>query len=427
MVADGVPAAGDTVTITGSHVITVSDTQQPRPVTFLNNSGGKELHVVSTGTLTVAGTSTASSSIPPPTASTSCYRRRHGQRRRYWQRRRHRRRAQPRAQSASPPSAARCSSATSHFSGTRGQRATCIWDAGSTGTLEIGGDLGNGGNITTAGSPQRSLFNGTGPQTVNGYTFQNLTFNKTSGTATLNARRPRQRRSHHHERHPRRRRLPDLPRQRPASQVIIAANGVLKLGSAAVATFVPYPGHPRERDAAPTARWSISPAPAEHRHHVSTTMRLYLQSRRRGRSAFKNLSGALLKVLEELFVDANRDGQLRQRHPRRQRRHQRHRHDPAQQHRHRGNDERRRQLGSGTLIAANGTTVTYDGSGAQIMLRATYQNLVINKPSGDLTLTGTARRRQLSASPTATSSSTARSRSTRRHRHPAPPATSSDR
>ncbi|MFL6248501.1 MAG: beta strand repeat-containing protein [Thermoanaerobaculia bacterium] len=43
-----------------------------------------------------------------------------------------------------------------------------------------------------------------------------------------------------------------------------------------------------------------------------------------------------------------------------------------------------------SLAAANGTTVTYDGSGPQVMKDATYQNLVVNKPSGDLTLSGTA-------------------------------------
>ena len=51
----GTPGLGDTVTITGSHVITVSDAQSIDFITFLNNSGGKELHVTSTGTLTVAG------------------------------------------------------------------------------------------------------------------------------------------------------------------------------------------------------------------------------------------------------------------------------------------------------------------------------------------------------------------------------------
>ena len=76
-----------------------------------------------------------------------------------------------------------------------------IFDAGSTGNLEIGGDLNAGGNITTAGSAGTFTFNGAGSQTINDYSFQNLTINKSSGTATLNGPVGRgQRQPHHHQR-----------------------------------------------------------------------------------------------------------------------------------------------------------------------------------------------------------------------------------
>ena len=389
----GIPALGDTVTITGSHVITVSDARGIDFITFLTNSGGKELHVTSTGSLTVAGSGAAiqlnpssdgvnllqleggTVTLTDPLGSVNVV----GG-------------ALSIAQIRFTSLGGTLTIARSlNFAGTA-VNADVIFDAGSNGTLEIGGDLNAGGNITTAGSNGTFTFNGSGnSQTINDYSFQNLTINKTSGTATLNgtgtavvngnltiASGV----------------LDDGGNQINldsglGSMVSIGTNGVLKLGSAANGTSFPNPVTPINVSLASNSAVVYQSGNSQSVDTSFSYKRLFLQTL--GGPVLRSfVNQTFLTVLEELFIDspvtASFDNDLLDVNgditgngtvqllnsvsP--------------------GNVQVTGDWATGALSSAPGTTVTYDGSGPQTMLGATYQNLTINKPSGDATVNSSA-------------------------------------
>jgi uncharacterized repeat protein (TIGR01451 family) len=384
-----VPGLGDTVTITGSHVITVSDPRSIDFVTFLNNSGNKELHVTSTGSLTVAG-SGAAIQLNPSTDGVNLLQLEGG------------------TVTLTDPLGSvnvvggglsiaqiRFTSLggtltiarSLNFSGTA-VNADVIFDAGSTGNLEIGGDLNAGGNITTAGSAGTFTFNGAGnSQTINDYSFQNLTVNKSSGTATMNGTGTAVVNGNLTITSGV---LDDGGNQLNldsglGSLVTIGANGVLKLGSAANGTSFPNPVNPINVNLAPNSAVVYQSGNSQSVDTSFDYKRLYLQTLG-GPVVRSFVNQTLLKVIEQLFIDStvtasfdndllDVDGDitgtgtvqlLNSVSP--------------------GNAEIAGDWSTGVLSSAPGTTVTYDGSGPQTMLGATYQNLTINKPSGDATV-----------------------------------------
>jgi uncharacterized repeat protein (TIGR01451 family) len=385
----GIPIAGDSVTITNSHVITVSDTRSIDSVTFLNNSGGKELHIVTGGNLTVTGSGTAIQ-LNPSSDGVNLLAMDGGS-------------VFLTAGSLSINGGA-LSLARLRFTSLGGTlsiaddllftgnaiNAQLQFDPSSSGTVEIGGDLSNNGNISTAGSSSTFLFNGTVGQTINGYTFQNLTVNKSGTTATLNGAITVNGNL-------------SIPSgllddggfaisldSGLASTVSIGANGVLKLGSEFSATTFPFPVTPANVTLTAGSAVVYQSGTGQVIEDSIPYQRLFLQKVGAAASAFKSISNTTLKVIQELYVDAgvtvdfdndllDVDGNI--------------------------NGNGTIQLSNtvvpgsmtvggnwsgGTLNAANGTTVTYDGSGSQAMRPATYKNLTISKPSGDATLTGSA-------------------------------------
>jgi uncharacterized repeat protein (TIGR01451 family) len=383
----GVPGLGDTVSITGSHVVTVSDARSVNSVTLLNNSGGKVLHAVAGGNLTIAG-SGAPLLVNPSLDGVNLVQLDGG------------------TITLSDPNAdvnvigGGLTLARIQFTSLGGTlaigrhltfagssiNAQLQFDAGSNGLVQIAGDLGENGNISTLFSNGTIEFNGTGGQSIGGgYTLQNLSIDKT-GTATLNnttiingnltitngvlddggyqiALNPLN-----------------------TSSVTIAANGVLKLGSEFTATSFPTPVNPGNVTLVSGSAVDYQASVAQSIDTSISYQRLFLQKTGAAVSAFKSISGSLLHVIEELYVDASVtadfdndildvDGDI--------------------------NGTGTVQLSntivggsvtiggnwnSGLLTAANGTTVTYDGSGPQSILNATYRNLTINKPAGTATI-----------------------------------------
>jgi len=388
----GAPGLGDTVTITGSHVITVSDAQSIDFITFLTNSGNKELHVTSTGTLTVAGSGNAiqlnpssdgvnllqleggTVTLTDPLGSINI------------------------AGGALSIAQLRFTSLggtltiprSLNFSGTA-VNADVIFDAGSTGNVEIGADLNAGGNITTAGSAGTFTFNGTGSQTINDYSFQNITINKPTGTATLNGTGSAVVNGNLTITSGI---LDDGGNQINldsglGSLVTIGGNGVLKLGSLANGTSFPNPVNPINVNLASNSAVVYQSGGSQSVDTSFDYMRLQLKTL--GGAVVRSfVNQTFLTVLEELFIDSNVTASfdndlldvngdiagtgtvqlLNTVSP--------------------GNVEIAGDWSTGSLNAASGTTVTYDGSGAQTMLSATYRNLTINKPSGDGTVNGSA-------------------------------------
>ena len=387
----GTPGLGDTVLIVGSHVVTVSDARSIDVVTFQNSSGNKELHVVTGGSLTVAA-SGAAIQLNPSTDGFNILQLDGG------------------TITLSDPlgsvnvmggalSLARIQftslggtlaiGRSLNFSGSS-TNAQLQFDPGSAGNVEIGGDLGSGGTIGTAGSASTFTFNGTGSQTINGYTFHNLTINKTASTATLNGGITVN---------------GDLTisdgvlddggnqillNAGSTSSVSIGGTGVLKLGNAGNGTSFPNPVSPVNVNLASNS--AVVYQSGSGSQNVDTSFdykRLFLKTLA-GPVVRNFVNQTFLTVLEELFIDTNVtasfdndlldvDGNITGTgtvqlaygaSP--------------------GNVAVGGDWATGSLNAAPGTTVIYDGSSAQTMLSATYQNLTINKPSGDGTVNGAA-------------------------------------
>jgi len=380
----GFPVSGDTATITGSHTVTVTGTQICQNLVIDGTNGNKLLLVDTGATLIVESAIHPAISINAPLPGSSNTIRVDG----------------GLLETSDSGMAifgggsgvskvelvnsgiARLAGDLS-FSGTAAN-AQIEFDL-TGGTFEIGGDLGSGGTFINS-TVATVKINGTGAQTVNGYTFHNLTISKAGGTATLNG-----------------------PIQVDGdfavssgvfddggyqialnsggtSSVSVGSVGVLKLGSAATATTFP----------APFAGVSLSPGSAVvYQAGVTQTIedsftyqRLYLSTL--GGNVDKVLAAGALTVDGELniaknginnvtlllnagLLDANGDitgdgtvtlttGSV----------------DIA------GNWSNLGTLNAGT------STVTYDGGGAQNVLGTSYHHLDIDKATGAAAFGGNA-------------------------------------
>ncbi len=181
-----VPISGDTVTITSNHVVTVTDAQTIASVTLDSTSGNKMLVIDGTGTLTIDGLANALVLNAPAPGSTNIVRINGGG---------------LSVQNGDLSITGGASSASKLeftslggnvdiagnllFAGTAANAVVDYGTGGAPGTILLGGDLGNGGTITTTTNSVFEL-DGSGAQTINSYTFQNFNLNKPSGTATLN-------------------------------------------------------------------------------------------------------------------------------------------------------------------------------------------------------------------------------------------------
>jgi uncharacterized repeat protein (TIGR01451 family) len=377
----GIPGPGDDVTIIGSDTVLVTDTQTATSVTLVSGNGSRTLRINTGGDLTLTGTGTAlqinSSSdgldlveINGGTLTTSA-----GE-----------------VHLNSPGlSLARINFTTTPgilsiatdltFSGTAINNQV-QFVASSAGSIQLGGTLGAGGNISTGGSNSTFVLNGTGPQTINAYTFQNFTVNKT-GTATLNG--------------------PitvngdlsivagvldDGGNQisldgTGGSNVTIAGAGVLKLGSSVGATSFPNPVNPINVNLGSGSAVVYQSGAGGQSVNTSFSYKRLFLSTIAGPVVRSFVNQTFLKVLEEFNlgpnVTASFDNDIL--------------------------DVDGNITGSGTiqlfnsvvpgdvkiggdwaattsLTAANGTTVTYDGTANQSVLPATYSRLAINKASG---------------------------------------------
>jgi uncharacterized repeat protein (TIGR01451 family) len=385
----GVPGLGDTVSITGSHIVTVSDARSVTSVTLLNNSGGKVLHAGAGGNLTITGTG-APLLVNPSSDGINLVQLDGGTI------------TVSNANADVNVIGGGLTLARIQFTSLGGTlaigrhltfagnsiNAQLQFDAGSNGLLQLGGDLGENGNISTLLSNGTIEFNGTAGQSIGGgYTLQNLTIDKT-GTATLNNTTLIN---------------GDLTivngvlddggyqiglNLLNTSSVTIASNGVLKLGSEFTATSFPTPVSPANVTLAANSAVDYQASVPQSIDTSISYKRLFLQKTGTSVSAFKTISGSLLHVIQELYVDTavtadfdndvlDVDGDI--------------------------NGTGTIQLSStllpgsvtiggswnsGFLTAANGTTVTYDGTAAQNILNATYRNLTVNKPSGTATIAG---------------------------------------
>jgi uncharacterized repeat protein (TIGR01451 family) len=233
-----IPVSGDTVTITSNHVVTVTGSEAVGSVTLDSTTGNKMLVIDPGATLIVDGPGSLTVNAPTP-GSTNIIRINGGN-------------LTTTFGGISITGGTNASkleftslggAATFEgnvlFAGTAANAIIDFGPGGTPSTVSIAGDLGNGGTIVNNTSATVE-FNGTGAQTINGYTFNNLTINK-SGTATLNG--------------------PitvdgDLDiasgvlddggnqinlNTGGTSALIMGASGVLKLGSAAMATSFPAP------------------------------------------------------------------------------------------------------------------------------------------------------------------------------------------
>jgi uncharacterized repeat protein (TIGR01451 family) len=384
----GIPTATDAVTIVGNDTVTVtSPSATAASVTLQSGLGSRTLRVSTGGTLTIAGGGTAlqvnSSSdgtdlveldggnIILSTGSVNV--------------------------NAPGLTLARINftslggnltiAADLTFSGTS-TNAQVKFAGGSPGVVAIGGLLGAGGSLTTSGSSSTFTFNGTSGQTINGYTFQNFTVNKT-GTATLNG--PIQVNGNLTITSGL---LDDGGNQisldgTGGSSITIGATGVLKLGSAAAATLFPFPVNPINVNLASGSAVDYQSGQPQTIDTSFDYQRLFLQTI--GGPVVRNfINQTLLTVLDEFNIGSNVtanfdndilevDGDI--------------------------NGSGTIQLSSTSvaasmsvrgdwssvgLNAASGTTVVFDGTGGQNIPGVTFANLTINKTSGDATITGPA-------------------------------------
>jgi uncharacterized repeat protein (TIGR01451 family) len=383
----GVPGTGDTVTITSNHVVTVTDPRVALTVTLDNTPGNKMLVIDSAGTLLVESAAGPAVAINAPSpGSTNIVRMNGGQ-------------LETSGVGVGINITGGASSAskleftplggTAKFAGHvvfAGTAANALIDFGPNGgTVEIGGDLGSGGTFVNNTSSTVEI-NGSGTQTINGYTFNHFVVNKAGGPATLNG--------------------PinvngnltvssgvfdDGGNQISlngggTSSVTVGSTGVLKLGSGASATFFPTPLGSSTMNTGSAIVYQSGLQQA-----INSTViydRLYLATL--GSAVSHITTGASLTVVSQLDITDN------------------------------GANTVTLDLGTGTLdlngeltgdgtvsmtsgsmtIAGNfssvaslsaGTgTVTYDGGAAQSVLGATYHNLDINKSAGTATLNGNA-------------------------------------
>ncbi|HEX7830096.1 MAG TPA: hypothetical protein VF787_10585, partial [Thermoanaerobaculia bacterium] len=376
----GVPGAGDTVTITASHVVTVTGTESALSVTLDGTPGNKML--VINGTLSVLGATEPAIAINSATPGSTNIVRVDG--------------GALNVSNAGIQITGGGSSAsklefttnggTAAFAGNvafAGTAAQAIIDFGPGSTasaLNIGGDLGSGGTIFTNSNSTVTL-DGSGAQTVNSYAFHHFTINK-SGTATLNG--------------------PitvngDLTIDAGVfddggyqlvlnvggtSNVSIGALAVLKLGSAASATAFPIPYGGLFLN--PSSAIVYQSAIAQTVNAAIPFERLYIATM--GGPVTHNVSGNLT-VNQQLDVtdnganvvtlnlgaanldagDITGDGTLSV---------------TTGQINVSGN------WGSANTLVAGTGTVVYDGIVNQNMLAATYYKLQISKASGSATMSG---------------------------------------
>ncbi|HWW62350.1 MAG TPA: hypothetical protein VN181_13340, partial [Thermoanaerobaculia bacterium] len=175
-----VPLAGDSVIITANDVVTVTDLRVIGSVQLDTTSGTKVLDVQSGGNVTITGTGNALL-INAPTIGVHTVQLSGGS---------------INVQNGDVAifggisTVARVSFAAGGglltakqllFSGTAANAQVNF--PGGSGSVNLQGDLSSGGTINSAGST--FTFDGSGSQTINPYTFHNLTVNKT-GTAVLN-------------------------------------------------------------------------------------------------------------------------------------------------------------------------------------------------------------------------------------------------
>ncbi|HKR64489.1 MAG TPA: hypothetical protein VJZ00_12225, partial [Thermoanaerobaculia bacterium] len=181
---NGIPTTGDDVTIIGSDIVDVSDAQTALSVTLAGGSGSRTLRLVTGGTLTLDSALTALQ-VNASSDGTNLVEFDGG--------------TLITSNGDVNVNAPALSLARINFTSTGGtldiagdltfsgtvSNAQLKFDAGSAGMVVIGGDLGNGGSITQS-TTSTFKFNGASSQTINSYTFQNLTIDKVSSTATLN-------------------------------------------------------------------------------------------------------------------------------------------------------------------------------------------------------------------------------------------------
>ncbi len=378
-----VPVTGDSVVITSNHVVTVTDNRVIDGVTLDSTAGNKMLVVQTGGTLLVERAIPPAITINAPSPGSTNIVRMDG--------------GTLDVSNAGISITGGTSASKLEYTALGGNVfiagdltfagtiANAIVDFGaSAGTINLGGDLGSGGTIVNSASSVITL-DGTGAQTINSYTFRDLTVNKAGGTATLNG--------------------PitvtgdfDLTQGvfddggyqislngAGTSTTLVGSLGVLKLGSAGNATSFPTPHG--------TVLLSNGSAVVYQAGATQTIQsdfsyqRLYLSTM--GGAVNKILSGASLTVNEELNISDN------------------------------GANVVNLSLGTGaldanadisgdgsifvssgsitvagnmsnllTLSAGASSGVTFDGSGAQQVLAATYGNLTINKSAGTATLAG---------------------------------------
>ncbi len=176
----GVPGTGDNATITGSDTVTVADARTCNSVQLDTTGGNKKLDITGPGALVLQATGNALLINAPTTGSnvvqlnggaitlisgdiliaggTSTI-----------------------GRLDFNTGGGTFTAQQMLFTGTS-SNAQVTFSTGA-GSVFLSGDLGNGGNITSGGST--FTFNGSGAQTINGYTFHHLTIAK-SNTATLN-------------------------------------------------------------------------------------------------------------------------------------------------------------------------------------------------------------------------------------------------
>jgi uncharacterized repeat protein (TIGR01451 family) len=380
----GVPGTGDDVTITSSHIVTVSDARIALTVTLDSTAGNKMLVVQSGGSLLVERALPPAITVSAPSpGSTNIVRIDGG----------------TLETSNSGISIAGGTTASKIEFTSLGGTATVAGDltfAGTSanaqidfgpsgGVLNLGKNLGSGGTILT--NPTSSIvFDGTGAQTINSYTFHHLSINKSGGTATLNGPVTVNGSLSINQGV-----LDDGGNQislnaGSTSTVSMGALGVLKLGSATSATTFP----------APLGTVVLSPGSAVvYQSGLSQTInnsfsyeRLYVSTM--GGAVSKSPSSGTLTVNDELKVADNGVNQVTLLF--------------GSASLDAGGDI----SGDGTITMTTGSinvagdvantialnagtgTVTYDGLGAQQVVGANYMHLVISKGGGTATLGGNA-------------------------------------
>ncbi len=384
----GVPISGDTVTITSNHVVTVTDARVALSVTLDSTAGNKMLVIDSTGNLLLEATGGTAIAINTPSpGSTNIVRINGGT-----------------LEASGLGTNLHINGGSSNASkleltslgGTvtladnivfAGTAANAIIDFGpSSGTLELGGDLGNGGTILNNAISVIDI-NGSGAQTINSYTFNHLELNKTGGTATLNgpitvngdltvASGV----------------LDDGGNQISlngggTSNVTVGSTGVLKLGSAASATFFPTPLGTAAMN--PGSAVVYQSGLQQAINSAVNYDRLYLATY--GAAAVTHITtGSSLTVNNQLDItdngpstvtlglgtgsldlngDLTGDGTVSMTS---------------------GSMTIAGNFSSSASLNAGAGTVTYDGSGSQSVLGATYHNLAVNKSAGPASLSGNA-------------------------------------